>query len=138
MTDIYSISKRSEVMSRVRATDTKPEMLVRQLVHGLGYRFRLHREGLPGRPDLVFPRHRRVIFVHGCFWHQHGGCAKASIPASNNAFWEAKLSRNVERDQENVTALCRIGWQALVIWECETRDRTVLAARVRAFLESQS
>ena len=136
MSDIYSAAKRSEIMSRVRATGTKPEMLVRRLAHGLGYRFRLHHDGLPGKPDLAFPRHRKVIFVHGCFWHQHERCAKATIPASNHAFWERKLSGNVERDRQNVAALCRSGWQALVIWECETGNRDALANRVRAFLES--
>lgn len=135
MSDIYSTAKRSEIMSRVRSTGSKPEMLVRRLAHGLGYRFRLHHNGLPGKPDLAFPRHRKVIFVHGCFWHQHERCAKATIPASNHAFWERKLSGNVERDRQNVAALCRSGWQTLVIWECETRDRDALATRVRAFLE---
>ena len=138
MPDIYSKSKRSEIMSRVRTAGTKPEMLVRQLTHGMGYRFRLHRAGLPGKPDLVFPRHRKVILVHGCFWHQHGGCSKATIPASNSAFWQAKLSRNMERDWENVTALRRTGWQVLVIWECETKDRDTLAAGIRAFLGARS
>ena len=136
VSDIYSAAKRSEIMSRVRSTGSKPEMLVRRLVHSLGYRFRLHHDGLPGKPDLAFPRHRKVIFVHGCFWHQHGRCAKATIPASNHAFWERKLSGNVERDRQNVAALCRSGWQILVIWECETRDRDALATRVRVFLES--
>ena len=121
-------------MSRVRSTGTKPEMLVRQLTHGMGYRFRLHHENLPGKPDLVFPRHRKVILVHGCFWHQHGGCSKATIPASNIAFWEAKLSGNMERDRESVAALRRTGWQVLVVWDCETKDLDSLAAGIRAFL----
>ena len=136
MSDIYSAAKRSEIMSRVRSTGTRPEMLVRRLAHSLGYRFRLHHDRLPGKPDLTFPRHRKVIFVHGCFWHQHERCVKATIPASNHAFWERKLSGNVERDRQNVAALCRSGWQALVIWECETGNRDALANRVRAFLES--
>lgn len=138
MTDIYGAAKRSEIMGRVRAIGTKPEMLVRRLAHSQGYRFRLHHDRLPGRPDLVFPRHRKVIFVHGCFWHQHGRCVKATIPASNSDFWERKLSRNVERDRENVAALRRIGWQAFVIWECETRDRDTLATLIRTFLEARS
>ena len=134
MADIYGRNKRSEIMARVRATGTRPEHLVGQVAHGLGFRFRLHRKDLPGKPDLVFPRHRKVIFVHGCFWHGHTNCTKAKHPATNRAFWERKLTRNLRRDQENVDALGRSGWEVLIIWECETRDPERIAASVGRFL----
>ena len=133
--DIYSRKKRREIRSRVRATGTKPELLVRKVAHSLGYRFRLHREGLPGKPDMVFPRHRKVIFVHGCFWHGHEHCTKAKHPATNRAFWEQKLSRNMERDQQNAAALGEAGWGVMIIWECETKDRNRLAGKIRRLLE---
>jgi len=135
MTDVYNSEKRSEIMARVRVTGSKPELIVRQVAHGLGYRFRLHRPDLPGKPDIVFPRYRRVIFVHGCFWHGHKGCAKAKRPSSNRAFWDRKLSRNLERDCENAVVLRKTGWKVLVIWECETKDRECLAAKISRFLE---
>ena len=134
MADIYSQEKRSEIMARVPIAGTKPELLVRRIAHRLGYRFRLHRDSLPGRPDLVFPRHRKVIFVHGCFWHGHRGCRKAIRPKTNTVFWDRKLSRNMERDLENAAALREKGWTAFVVWECETRDREQLAARIERFL----
>lgn len=121
-------------MSRVRAKDTKPEMVVRRIVHGLGYRYRLHRRDLPGRPDLVLPRLGAVIFVHGCFWHRHPGCRLASTPSTNVEFWQAKFLRNVERDAEAIRRLEADGWRVLVVWECETRAREALHARLQAFL----
>ena len=135
MTDIYSPEKRSEIMARVRVKGTKPEQLVRQIAHSLGYRFQLNRSDLPGKPDLVFSQHRKVILVHGCFWHGHGNCSKARRPISNSAFWEQKLSRNRERDQQNATALKDAGWQMMVIWECETRNRYQIAESIRSFFE---
>ncbi len=135
MTDIYDPKKRSEIMGRVSATGTKPELLVRQVIHGLGYRFRLHGENLPGKPDIVFSRRRKVIFIHGCFWHGHKHCPKAKRPTTNSAFWEQKLSRNIERDQQNLNALKEAGWESLVIWECETRNRNRIETKVRHFLE---
>ena len=120
-------------MSRIRGRDTQPELIVRRLVHGMGYRYRLYRRDLPGRPDLVFPGRRKVILVHGCFWHQHD-CSRGRRPSSNRTFWDAKLDRNVARDRENIGALEGLGWSVFVVWECETRDRDGLAARVSAFL----
>ena len=122
-------------MGRVRATGTKPELAVRQVAHGIGYTFRLHGDRLPGRPDLVFPRYRKVIFVHGCFWHGHDGCSKAAIPVTNHEFWQRKLTRNKERDRENMEALAATGLRALVIWECKTKDRDRLADIIRNFLD---
>lgn len=125
---------RSAIMSKVRGRNTKPEMLVRSLLHRLGYRFRLHKKDLPGRPDIVFPSRRAAIFVHGCFWHQHSGCRKASIPETRREFWQAKLQRNVDRDVENVEALRARGWKVLIVWECETKDMDALSFKLDKFL----
>ena len=126
-------------MSRIRSRDTKPEFVVRSAVHRLGYRFRLHRKDLPGSPDLVFPRLRAVIFVHGCFWHWHPetACPIAGIPKSNLEYWGPKLLRTRIRDRENVDLLQEAGWQVMVIWECELRYRENLFGRVRQFLKGQ-
>ena len=134
MADIYSQNKRSEIMARVPATGTRPEHLVRRISHRLGFRFRLRRTDLPGKPDLVFPRHRKVVFVHGCFWHGHMRCRKAKRPATNKVFWERKLTRNAQRDQENVDALTKAGWGVLIIWECETRNHKRIADSISHFL----
>ncbi|MDE0173347.1 MAG: DNA mismatch endonuclease Vsr [Defluviicoccus sp.] len=127
---------RSDHMRRIRKTDTKPEMIVRRLAHGLGYRFRLYRRDLPGTPDLVFPRLRKIIFVHGCFWHQHAGCRLARKPKSRREYWLPKLERNVERDHIAQDELRSRDWSILTIWECETKDAKTLKARVSAFLGS--
>lgn len=134
MIDRISRTIRSRIMSRIRGKDTKPEMLVRRLLHGLGYRYRLYRRDLPGTPDLVFPGRRKIIFVHGCFWHQHD-CPRGSRPSSNKQFWNAKLKHNVERDNKNISDLVAAGWSVLVIWECETKSLNALSARITSFLE---
>ena len=122
-------------MSRIRGKDTKPEMRVRRLVHGMGYRYRLHAKELPGRPDLVFGPRRKAIFVHGCFWHRHPGCSDNQIPKTRSDYWRHKLDRNVERDRRTEAALRAAGWSVLVIWECETNgDTDGLARRIRTFL----
>ena len=108
-------------MSRVRSGDTKPELNARRAAHRLGFRFRLHRRDLPGKPDMVFPRLKKVVLVHGCFWHQHEGCSGGRIPKSRPEFWEPKLHRNVERDGEVHLALEKLGWDVIVLWECEAR-----------------
>lgn len=130
MTDIVDSGRRSEMMSRIKGRDTVPEIVVRRIAHGLGFRFRLYRKDLPGRPDIVFPRYRAVVFVHGCFWHRHDGCRYAYEPKSRVRFWTDKFSQNVARDQRNETALRTLGWRVLVIWECETRNRTGVAERL--------
>ena len=130
MTDIVDSGRRSEMMSRIRGRDTVPEIVVRRIAHGLGFRFRLYRKDLPGRPDIVFPRYRAVVFVHGCFWHRHDGCRYAYEPKSRVRFWTDKFSQNVARDQRNEAALRTLGWRVLVIWECETRNRTDVAERL--------
>lgn len=127
----------SDRMRRIRKTDTGPEMIVRRLAHGLGYRFRLHRRDLPGTPDLVFPGRRKVIFVHGCFWHQHHCRLGSKQPATNRDYWLPKLKRNVERDAIAVAKLRKAGWQILVIWECEVREREVLGDMIRVFLDPE-
>ncbi len=135
--DPLTVRERSERMSRIRSKDTKPEMRVRRIVHGLGYRYRLHASDLPGRPDLVFRPRRKVISVHGCFWHRHEGCSRNRIPKSpeRQEFWRDKLDGNARRDRVNQTALREMGWEILVIWECETKNESDrLADRIRAFL----
>lgn len=131
--DIYPRAKRSEVMGRVKARDTTPEVKVRRLLHRLGYRFRLHSGDLPGSPDIVLPRYRAVILVHGCFWHGHE-CPKGRRPASNTVFWDAKLTRNVERDAENSAALEELGWRPIIVWECELRRMADLEERLKTEL----
>ncbi len=125
-------------MSRVRARNTLPELTVRSALHGMGFRFRLHSRDLPGKPDIVLPRYHKVIYVHGCFWHQHKGCLKAKRPRTNQDFWNAKLDRNIARDQENYRDLCLRDWECLIVWECQTLDSNDLVERLRSFLtESQ-
>ena len=135
MTDIVDASRRSYIMSRIRGRDTEPELAVRSIAHRLGFRFRLHRRDLPGSPDVVFPRHRAVVFVHGCFWHRHGGCRYAYEPKSRIRFWTKKFESNVARDAQNEAALRDLGWRVLVIWECETGDPGAVAERLLAHLQ---
>lgn len=113
-------------MSRIKNRDTKPELIVRSLLHRKGYRFRLHRKDLPGKPDIVLPRFKKIIFVHGCFWHRHKGCRYSYKPKSRINFWQEKFSQNVKRDQEVHDALLKLGWEVHVIWECETKKSEVL------------
>lgn len=137
MVDILTPEARSKRMSQIRAKNTKPEMAVRRLAHGMGYRYRLHRRDLPGCPDLVFPRHHKVIFVHGCFWHRHpdSACRLARLPKSRLDFWVPKLEGNRRRDLDNQAALLALGWRFLIIWECETKDIQELSRKLRLFLE---
>lgn len=133
--DPLTKEERSERMSRVRSADTKPELMVRRLVHGLGYRYRLHVKTLPGNPDLCFVSRRKVIFVHGCFWHQHG-CQRYRMPKTRKAFWETKLARNKARDLKVRRQLRALGWGVMVIWECQTKNLDRLRSRIVKFLES--
>ncbi len=125
---------RSRIMRAVKGRDTGPEMVVRRMVHGLGYRYRLHRKDLPGKPDLVFPARRKVIFIHGCFWHGHSCARGAREPKTNLSYWQRKIKRNVERDREAQGALRADGWRALVLWECELKNADRVARRVQRFL----
>lgn len=123
-------------MSKIRSRDTKPETVVRRLAHRLGYRFRLQRKDLPGKPDLVFPSRKAAVFVHGCFWHQHPDpeCLDGRRPKSRQEYWDPKLDRNIERDSKSVQALQDAGWHVLVVWECETKETAALETRLRNFL----
>ncbi|MGB8768255.1 MAG: DNA mismatch endonuclease Vsr [Candidatus Korobacteraceae bacterium] len=132
--DNLSTQRRSANMRAVRSCDTQPERVVRRVSHGLGYRFRLHVDSLPGRPDLVFAGRRKVIFVHGCFWHHHSCKHGAQTPKTNTAFWTTKIAKNVKRDAETLLRLKAAGWRSLVVWECETKTQERLAARLRRFL----
>lgn len=133
--DIVSPEKRSRMMAGIKSKDTKPELVVRKLTHGMGFRYRLHRKDLPGSPDLVFPRLKKVIFVHGCFWHRHPGCRFAYTPKSNTRFWLDKLEGNARRDALALAALDALGWEVLIVWECEVSDRSALTRRISSFLE---
>jgi len=138
MPDQFSPVERSRVMRAVKSGDTTPELIVRRLVHGLGYRFRLHCRDLPCQPDLVLPRLGKVILVHGCFWHRHACEAGQSTPASRVDYWTAKFARNVARDRRNLRKLSRLGWSVLVVWECQTRvaNRESLRRRLERFLSN--
>jgi DNA mismatch endonuclease (patch repair protein) len=131
MADIFTARKRSEVMSRVRGRNTGPELAVRRVLSVGGYRYRLHRADLPGRPDIVIPRLRLAIFVHGCFWHHHRGCRKATFPRTNATFWTEKITTNALRDRRDRRRLSAMDWRVLVIWECQTRDTEKLSRRLR-------
>lgn len=135
MADTMSPEDRSRRMALVRSVDTKPEMAVRRMVHGMGYRYRLHCRDLPGKPDLVFRSRRAGVFVHGCFWHRHEGCALARLPKSKLDFWIAKLEGNRARDARKVEALKQTGWRVLVVWECELKNSETLALRLQRFLD---
>jgi DNA mismatch endonuclease (patch repair protein) len=142
MPDTISKKRRSENMSRIRSKDMKPEMLIRKLSHRLGYRHRLHRKDLPGKPDLVYSGRKKVIFVHGCFWHQHDdtNCKISRRPKSNLEYWGPKLDRNVARDASNQAELQRMGWDYIIIWECEAREamrsaQDDLETKMRKFLQ---
>ena len=130
MTDIVDRQTRSRMMASIKAKDTKPEKRVRKYLHATGLRFRLHTRGLPGSPDIVLPKFRTVIFVHGCYWHRHRDCRFAYTPKSNVEFWTAKFDENVSRDARNQRSLENLGWRVLVIWECETSDSSKLESLV--------
>ena len=135
--DTLSTKQRSERMSLVRDRDTKPEMAIRRLVHYMGYRYRLHRRDLPGTPDLVFSGRKKAVFVHGCFWHRHPdpACRLARLPKSKLDFWGPKLETNRKRDERNIALLTELGWDVLVIWECQSKNREELQIRIKDFLE---
>lgn len=130
MADIMSKERRSWLMSRIHGRNTKPEVMVRSLLHRAGYRFSLQRTDLPGKPDVVLPKHQTVIFVHGCFWHRHKGCKQAATPKTRKAFWETKLAANVARDLRNQRELRRLGWRVIVVWECDIEQRVEKVMKV--------
>lgn len=134
--DVFSREKRSKIMSRVSGKNTKPEIAVRSLLHSMGYRFRLHKKDLPGKPDIVLPKHKKIIFVHGCFWHGHEGCSRSKRPTTNQEFWREKLDNNIERDKVVVNDLNHLGWEILTVWSCEVKDTNELKNKLISFLES--
>jgi DNA mismatch endonuclease (patch repair protein) len=125
---------RSENMAKIRSSNTGPELRVRRALHQMGYRYRLHVKDLPGKPDIVFPGRKKIIFVHGCFWHQHKGCAEGRIPASRREYWIPKLSRTVARDAAHLEQLKKNGWELLVLWDCEIRDNDEFRTRISKYL----
>lgn len=124
--DTVSKEKRSEIMSKIRGKDTKPEKIVRSLLHSMGYRFRLHRKDLPGKPDIVLPKYKTVIFVHGCFWHRHEGCKFSTMPGSNIPFWKSKFENTIRRDMRSTIELEKMKWNVIVVWECQTKKQDSL------------
>lgn len=135
MADVFTKSKRSHIMARVHSKDTTPELIVRSTLHRLGYRFSLSPKKLLGKPDIVLSRFHKLIFVHGCFWHQHKGCKASERPSSNSDYWNKKLDRNVLRDKKNTTSLRKAGWDVLIIWECQIRRETILLNKLESFLK---
>ena len=134
MTDTVSKKQRSLNMSRIRSTNTKPEVFVRSVLHKLGFRFRKNVKTLSGKPDIVLPKYKTVIFVHGCFWHQHEGCKRSTIPKSNIEYWKPKLQRNTERDIQHKLILDEAGWKVFVIWECETKKADDLKTKLKSII----
>jgi len=134
--DVFSRATRSQIMSRVSGKNTQPEIVVRSLLHNMGYRFRLHRKDLPGKPDITLPKYKKIIFIHGCFWHGHTGCPRSKRPATNQKFWREKLDKNIERDKVTVNALRQLGWDVLTVWSCEVKDTNKLKSKLISFLES--
>lgn len=135
--DRLTPERRSSLMSRVKSKNTKPELAVRRLVFAMGFRYRLHDKRLPGKPDMVFPRMRKIVLVNGCFWHWHEGCRFARLPKSRTEFWAAKLARNRQRDAENLAQLEAAGWRVLTVWQCELKDLNELAERLYGFLDQR-
>lgn len=134
--DVFNEEKRSWIMSHVKNKDTKPEIIVRSIVHRLGYRFRKNCLNLPGRPDIVLARHRKVIFIHGCFWHGHRQCKRASRPTTNKMFWAKKLDGNILRDKHNSKILKTFGWKTLTVWECQIKNQGKLLSKLESFLKT--
>ena len=140
LTDVFSKEKRSEIMSRIGPKNTKPELIIRRLVHSLGYRYRLHKKDLPGKPDLVFPKYRKVIFVHGCFWHGCEKCNRSKLPDTNYDFWNLKIRKTKDRDRRIYAELKKIGWDSLVLWQCEIKSLNTnrISAEIIDFLGTET
>lgn len=136
--DVHTPEQRSFNMSRIKSRDTKPEKVVRSILHSLGYRFRLHAKSLPGSPDIVLPKFKTLIYVHGCFWHRHDGCKYATTPSTNIERWSKKFEENISRDRKNQEQATVLGWYPVVIWECECRDLEQLAAKLNRLLKKHA
>ncbi|MFP4546918.1 MAG: very short patch repair endonuclease [Fidelibacterota bacterium] len=135
--DVFSKDKRSEIMSNISDSNTKPEIIVRSILHKMGYRFRLHKKNLPGKPDIVLPKHRKIIFVHGCFWHSHENCRRSKRPSTNTKFWSKKLDSNKKRDKKILKQLKDIGWKVLIVWTCEINKIENLKNKLKMFLNEE-
>jgi DNA mismatch endonuclease (patch repair protein) len=135
MADVFSKKKRREIMRQIGGVDTKPERLVRSLIHNMGLRFRLHRKDLPGKPDIVLPRFHGIIFVHGCFWHGHSKCRRSALPTTNKSFWSKKIDGNKTRDARINRELKALGWNVLTVWQCQTKDLIKLRRRIAKFID---
>lgn len=133
--DNLTPEQRSRNMRRIRSTSSKPELVVRSMIWKMGFRYRLHLKNLPGKPDIVFTAKRKVVFIHGCFWHQHAGCKYAAKPKSHSNYWNPKLAKNIERDRLNQEALINMGWKVHIVWECETKDLDCLREKIYNFLK---
>ena len=135
MTDIFSKAKRSKIMSKITGKDTKPELIIRKALFSEGYRYRLHRKDLPGKPDIVFTSRKKVIFINGCFWHGHN-CKRATLPATNKDFWKKKIDGNKKRDKKNLSKLKSMGWKTLTIWQCKIKKKTIEVQidKIKSFL----
>lgn len=134
MVDILTPEQRSSIMSRIKGRETKPEKLVRSILHKIGYRFTLHNKNLPGKPDIVLPRHQKIVFVHGCFWHGHKRCKRAKRPDTHKEFWNRKIEGNIKRDEKVGRQLRSLGWKLLVLWQCQTRDIEKLLKSLERFM----
>lgn len=134
MVDTFTKTKRSEIMSRIGGKNTAPELRVRRVLHALGYRFRVHRDDLPGKPDIVLPRHQKIVLIHGCFWHGHPGCPREALPTTNTGFWEKKISGNKKRDQSVLRELRKLGWIVLILWQCQLKSVEAFTPRLLRFL----
>lgn len=138
MPDIFSKEQRSKIMSRVSGKNTKIEMEIRHIIYKMGYRYRLHVRNLPGCPDIVMPKHKKVIFVNGCFWHGHLGCGRSKRPSTNTVFWNRKIESNISRDKIITKKLKEAGWDVLVIWQCQIRDKELVEKTLRSFIEQKA
>lgn len=135
--DVFNKRKRSRIMGKVKGKNTKPELIVRSMLHKMGYRFRLYRKDLPGNPDIILPKLKKVIFVNGCFWHGHENCKRSKRPTTNSDFWNEKLNKNIHRDKKNIEELNNKGWNSLMVWTCEIKDEKKLKQKLNDFLEEK-
>lgn len=136
MTDTFSRQRRSEIMGRIGSTDTRPELAVRSLLHRAGFRFRLHSKRLPGKPDIILPYYKTVVFVHGCLWHGHENCRRGRRPKSNTDYWNNKIDRNLTRDANNSDLLRGLGWQPIIVWECELKSPEIVIRKLISRLKN--